>query len=666
MSCLSKLLAVACLAIGPLLSNAAPLSIEDVWRPPAFMGPTLSADGQYFAVTMPIKGRMNLAVVDLASRKAAVLTSYDDYDVLDVHWVGNERLVYRLGQINTPVGDPEFARQGGLFTISREGKDFRMLAPTVRDMFNSGQFVYRYMIYEAPVRGSDDEIYVAANERTENAVDLYRLNVRTGKKTLLTFDRPERVFDWVLDRNDTPRVALSFVKNENIYVVHYRESDASPWQELFRFDRGSDVTFPLYFDDDNQTLIVASNVDRRTMGIYRYAPRDRSRGELLAQHPRFDMGANQVGEPLPGIVSDFKTRKVVGFAVAGEKPQVVWTDPDWAHLQRTIDAALPETFNRISRTPDGKRLLVTASSDRTPARWYLFDENKRSLEELFDSRPWLSPDKLVEMKPVFYKTRDGQQQLAYLFLPPGRKQGDKLPMVVHIHGGPWARADYWGFGSFGTREGQLFASRGYAVLLPQFRGTTGLGSTLFTSSAHQFGKAMQEDIEDATDWAISEGYADAKRVCLSGASYGGYATLMGLAKTPDKYRCGVAGLAVTDLELIMTSGYGDIPRSERGLKFWKAMAGDPDKDREALRSVSPVYLADRMKAPILIYAGVDDIRVPLEQMKNMRSALAKRGKDVVWVQKDKEGHGFSKLENNVDLYTQILEFLGKHIGAPQQ
>ncbi|HEX7441974.1 MAG TPA: alpha/beta fold hydrolase [Caldimonas sp.] len=652
------------LAFVSSLVAAAPLSIEDVWRLPAYIGPTLSDNGQYFAVTMAVKGKMNLAVVDLASMKATVLTGYDDHDVVGVHWVGNERLVFSLGQFNVPEGDLQSVNQGGLFTVSREGKDFRVLAPTLKGLINSGQFVYRHMEYVAPVRGSDDEIFVSTNERSEVSSDVYRLDLRTGRKTLLTFERPERVFGWVIDRKDAARVAVSAVKDENIFVVSYRESESSPWVELYRYTPAGPATVPLYFEEDNQTLIVTSNAGRDTMAVFRYDPKTRTLGEMLAQHPRYDMGADEVGTRLPGVISDPKTRKVVGFAVAGAKPEIAWTDPDYARLQRTIDAALPDTFNFFRRTPDGKRLLVTAYSDRRPERWYMLDEEKRTLEELFASRPWLTPDKLVETKPVFYKTRDGQEQRAYLLLPSNRKAGERLPMVVHIHGGPWGRAETWRFGSFGTREGQLLASRGYAVLLPQFRGTTGFGVKQFASSVKQFGKSMQEDIEDATDWAVKEGYADAGRVCLSGASYGGYATLMGLAKTPDKYRCGVAGLAVTDLELIMTSGYGDIPRSERGLKFWKAMAGDPDKDSAALHDVSPVYLADRIKAPVMIYAGVDDIRVPLEQMKNMRAALAKHGRGVVWIQKDLEAHGYQKLENNVDLYTQMFEFLDLHIGKP--
>jgi dipeptidyl aminopeptidase/acylaminoacyl peptidase len=394
------------------------------------------------------------------------------------------------------------------------------------------------------------------------------------------------------------------------------------------------------------------------MAIYRFDPKTKSLGEMLAQHPRFDLWTED-GD----AVRDPVTRRLAGFRFDGAKPESVWLDPEYARLQKTIDAALPQTHNEFVRSTDGKHVLIRSYTDRITSRWYVLDTDKRTVEELVAARPWLTPDKLVEMQPVLYKTRDGFEQLAYLMLPPERKAGERLPMVVHVHGGPWVRAESWGQLSFGVREGQLLASRGYAVLFPQFRGTPGFGSRQYSSAVKQFGRAMQEDIEDATDWAVQQGYADATRICLSGASYGGYATLMGLAKTPDKYRCGIAGLAVTDLELIMTSGRGDIPFNDAGLKMWKLMAGDPEKDRDALRAVSPVYLADRIKAPVLIYAGTDDDRVPLEQMKNMRAALAKQGHSVVWIQKDDEQHGYAKLANNVDLYNQVFDFLDRSIGS---
>lgn len=643
-------------------ANAPP--IEDFWKLPAFTNPVLSANGRYFAVTAPVRGRLNLFVIDMVERKGTALTGYDDFDVIAVQWVGNERLVYSLGQFNSPTGPGEF-EGGGLFSISRDGKESRRLSPTVREMRRSNQFVYRGMRYLARVPDSDEEILAIQNERSEDALDVYRVNVRTGRKVLLTENRPALTEEWVLDRERVPRVTVAALsKQSTVAVVHYRDDKDSPWRELWRFDLVKPpVTYPLAFDEDGRNLIVASNEGRDTMAIFRYDVAGKRLGELIAQHPRFDMGANQLGAAIPGVILSPKDRKVVGFAVEATKWEVVWTDLEYAKLQKAVDAALPKTINRFSRTPDGKRLLVTAYSDREPARWYFMDEEKRTLEELFASRPWLDESRLVEMKPFTYKTRDGQEFLAYLFLPRQRKDNERLPTVVHIHGGPHVRADRWGFGSFGSIEGQLLASRGYAVVVPNFRITPGLGAGAFYSGFRQMGQAMQEDIEDATDWAIAQGIADPKRICLSGASYGGYATLMGLAKTPDKYRCGIAGLAVTDLVLQLTSPVGDTVHDERALRFWKALAGDPDKDGDAMRAVSPAYQAAKIKAPILMYSGIDDIRVPFEQPQKMRKALEAAGKRLRWIAKAKEGHGFGLLENNVDLYNQVLEFLAEHIGS---
>jgi dipeptidyl aminopeptidase/acylaminoacyl peptidase len=646
----------------PGLALAAPPSLEELLRLPQYLNPVLSDNGQYLAVGIPKNGHMNLAVVDLGSRKATLLTAYDDTDVVSYRWIGSERILWSIGQINAPGSSLSRLDSGGLFSATREGKELRIIFPSLRGSIMSPVFS-RGGRYLAPVRGSQTEILVETNQRSAESLDVYRLDVQTGRYTLLTFDRPDHVYRWVLDRNDVPRVAVSYVRDELTRIVSYRAAPDAPWVELSRRERASDVIYPVRFDDDNETLIVASNLGRDTMALYRYDPRTRSRGDLLVQHPRFDLVVDELESPRGVLRIDAKTRSLVGLDVVTARPETVWFDEGHARLQQTVDTALPETRNIVSSVPDSNRHLVTAYSDRRSPRWYLFDEDKRSLEELFGSRSWLAPEQMAEMKPVVYRTRDGFEQLAYLLLPASRKPGERLPMVIHIHGGPWVAGDEWGFmNSFGVAEAQVLASQGYAVLLPHFRGTTGHGVRQFLASARQVGKAMQEDIEDAGDWAVQEGYADANRICLSGASYGGYASLMGVAKTPDKYRCAVAGLAVTDWELLLTSSWGDTYYSDAGLKFLAAMLGNAQKDREALRAVSPVYLADRIKVPVLIYAGSDDVRVPLEQMKSMRAALAKYGRSVVWIQKDEEQHGYASVENRLDLYRQVIDFLDRAIG----
>jgi dipeptidyl aminopeptidase/acylaminoacyl peptidase len=418
---------------------------------------------------------------------------------------------------------------------------------------------------------------------------------------------------------------------------------------------------PLAFETDNQTLQVAYNGDRPTMAVFRYDPAAKKLGELIAQHPRYDMGADGLGNRVPGPITDFKTNKILGYSVAADKPQTVWIDEDYARLQRMIDGTLKNTRNVFARTPAGDKLLITSYSDQQPTKWYLLDETKRTLEELFSSAPWLKPEQLTEQRSFTFKTRDSLEIPGYYFLPKDRKPGERLPTVVHIHGGPFVRADFWG-GGFGSLEGQLMASRGYAVIVPNFRITPGLGNRIFYSGVGAYGNQMLDDHEDAAKWAIAEGITDPQRICMSGASYGGYATLMSLARFPDTFRCGIAGLMVSDMELQLTSPAGDTFFNEVGTNLWLSVLA-VNRPGDIAPGISPINNASKIKQPLLVYAGEDDIRTPLEQTTRMVRALERAGnKPKAVIIKPKEGHGFGKTENNVELYEAIFKFLDEHIG----
>lgn len=642
------------------VSAQEPLKIEDLFRPAAYANPILSENGRYFAVTIPINERRNLAVLDLETGNAVGLTSFSDFDVIDVNWLGNDRLTFSLGQARSPTGPGQF-QGGGLFVVSRDGKETRKINGTVREAQQLNRIYRNLEVYRA-LPGNSEEFIAQGNQRDADSIDLYRVNARTGRLTLITEDRPANAQSWVLDREFTPRVVTSWIRDTFTYVVWYRKDAKSPWEELTRYDFTKGPTFvPLVFEDDNQTMQVAFNGGRDTMGVFRYDPNSKKLGELLAAHPKFDMGANAFGSTVPGVITDLKTRKVVGYRVEAEKPETVWTDPEYARIQRTIDQALPETVNTFRRTPDGKRLVVTARADRRPVTWFMLDEEKRTLQELFVSQPWIKPEMLVEQRPFWFKTRDGLEINGYVFLPNNRKPGEKLPTVVHIHGGPQARADTWGSG-FGWLEGQLMASRGYAVIVPNFRVTPGLGGRIFYAGFGEIGRRMIDDHEDAAKWAIEQGIADPERICMSGASYGGYATLMSLVRFPSTFKCGIAGLLIGDMELQLTSPSTDFARSRSAVNFWLRMIGVA-RTSDIPREISPQFLADRIKQPLLIYAGADDVRVPLEQTSRMVRALRSAGnppKHVII--KAGEGHGFGKVENNVELYNRVFEFLDEHIG----
>ena len=646
----------------PSVPAPSQLTVEDIWKSPSLAGPTLSRSGKYLAATAPFKGRMNLLVMDMETRKGNLLTAFDDYDVVSVAWVGDDRLLFSLGQANSPTGAGQFDG-GGLFVVGRDGTGARRLAPTVRETRQRNQYVYRSLSLHRTIPGNTDEVIAEGNQTSADSVDLYRLNLNTGRTTLLTSGRPSNLtVEWMLDSKLVPRVVVAGVKDELTRVVYYRKGADSPWEEIARYSRDKGAVFvPLAIESDNKTLQIATNRDRDTMAIYRYDPETKKVGEMIASHPRFDMGADSQGDRVAGVIVDGETDRVLGYQVNGDKPEVVWTDEARAKTQAMLDAALPGMVNTFRRTPDGKRLLVTSFSDQKSTRWYLLDEQKRTLEEIGASRPWLD-GKLVEQRPFRYKTRDGLEITGYYFLPKGYKPGDKLPTIVHIHGGPTVRADRFGSG-FGFLEGQLFASRGYAVVVPNFRITPGIGSKVYTAGFGTIGRQMSEDHEDALKWAVEQGFADPKRACISGASYGGYASLQAMVKTPDLFKCAVAGLAVADLVYQNSSLDTDYVSSPAAVDFWKAIIGVQDLKSQLVRDISPVNNADKVKGAVFLYAGQDDIRVPIDQIIRMDKALKAAGNPAkAFVIKEKEGHGFGRLENNVDLYTQVLKFLDEQIG----
>jgi dipeptidyl aminopeptidase/acylaminoacyl peptidase len=658
------LLVFACVAgaHAQATANTSAPTIEEIWRNPTLAGLTLSRNGKYLAATAPSKGRMNLVVIDMDTRKGSLLTSFEDFDVLGIQWVGSERITFSLGQANSPTGPGQFDG-GGLFVINRDGTNSRRLAPTVREVRATGQFVYRSLSVFRVLPDNTDEVIAEGNQTSADSVDLYRLNLNTGRTTLLTSGRPTSLTDsWLLDSKLVPRVVTAGVKDELTRVVYYRRSNDAQWEEIARFspDKG-DVFVPLAFDSDDQTLQVATNRGRDTMGVFRYDPNAKKLGELIAAHPRYDMGADSQGNGVPGVVVDPETDKVLGYRVNGEKPETVWIDESRARIQATLDATLKDRINVFRRTPDGKRLLVASYSDVSPIRWYFFDAEKRTLEEIGASKPWLD-GKLVKQQPFLYRTRDGLEIPGYLFLPRNHKKGDRLPTIVHIHGGPTVRADSFG-GGFGYIEGQLFASRGYAVVVPNFRITPGLGQKIYRAGFGTIGRQMSEDHEDVAKWAVDQGFADPNRMCISGASYGGYAGLQAMVKTPELFKCAVAGLAVTDLVYQNTSLDTDYVSEPALVNIWKAIIGVTDLKSQLVRDISPINNVSKIKGAVFLYAGQDDVRVPIDQIDRMNRALKAAGNPAKgYVVKAKEGHGFGRLENNVDLYTQILKYLDEQIG----
>lgn len=637
-------LALSWLAVAATPAAPQPPPVEDFFRRPAYAQVTLSPDGERVAAVVPRRGRGNLAIIDIDRKVAKLITDFDVADVLAYHWIGNDRLLLALG-------DAQFAsavaRFRGWYAVNVDGSELRAIsdipgirARTIRKAVRGFDFIAR-----DPQGG--DEILIEARERSEKFPDVYRYNSRTGNMMLLSVDAPAGVVRWWVDRAGVPRLAASLDKG--MVTLWHRHDAQAAWAMLEQGAEHELKIRPIAFDYDG-TLYVAARAEGDRMAIYSYDPEARRVGQRIARHPDVDMSA---------LMFNRAKRALVGIPYDADKPGIAWLDEDLARMQMAIDQALPQKINRLRVAADNpKRAIVASFSDRHPVRYYAYDADRRTLKEIDVSLPSIRPEAMAERKFVRYKARDGLEIPAYLTLPKD-SAGKHLPLVVDIHGGPWVAKQQWGFNPLA----QFFASRGYAVLQPDFRGTLGYGKRHFVSSFGQWGLAMQDDIADGVEWLIQQGTVERGRACLYGASYGGYATLWGLIKTPELYRCGVAALAVTDIGLMFEITWSDMARSPYG---WlehgaRQRIGDPERDRDKFRSVSPLHHAERLAAPVLLAFGGADERVPIQHGTAFRAALDRHGKKYAWVVYDDEGHGFVREENRIDYYRRVDAFLQQHL-----
>jgi dipeptidyl aminopeptidase/acylaminoacyl peptidase len=643
---LFALLALAALAA----AAASPIPVEDFFKLPAYLGMRISPDGEHLAAIAPVNGRENLVVLDVPPRSAKPLSAFSNKDVVWFAWLGGKRLLLRTGSFATRDFD---ARGGALYAVDVDGGETRQLSEGGGDderMQGGARAVLRVLDVVRTLPGESEDFIaqelVFDAEGHRDMGDLVRVNSRTGRRTSISLGKPDsgELEAWVVDNNGVARVLRATGKGTT--RIWYRAGADAAWTKLDEFSSTEPGWAPLRVAEDDKTLYIASYKGRDKAAIVRYDPAKKAFGEVIAQHPQVD---------LVSLVSD--EGKVVGVQYNADQPGEVMFDPELQRLQNTADKAFPGMWNSIDWSRDRSRVLIFSASDRSPGTFYLLDVKKGRIEYLADRSPWIHPRDMSPMKPVRYTARDGLEIPAYLTIPKG-SDGKNLPMVVVVHGGPWVDGDAWRF----DPEAQFLASRGYAVLQPNFRGTTRYGWKHFSSSFGEWGLGMQDDVTDGVKWAIAQGIADPQRVCIYGASYGGYATMMGLAKDPDLYKCGIDYVGVTDLPLFLTITWADYAKSDFMEYDAAKMVGDAVKDAKRLHDTSPDQLAARIKAPVFMAYGGADVRVPIEQGLRMKSALDKAGIKYEWMVKEGEGHGYRDPQNQKDFYEAMEKFLAKHIG----
>ncbi|XLZ69341.1 alpha/beta fold hydrolase [Massilia sp. SR12] len=645
--------------IGSLAQAAAPPA-QHFFEAPHFKDAMISPSGRYVALLVGDgKMRDGMVVLDTATRKSIGGARLDDSDIGEVRWVNDQRLVFTIVDHRIAPGDRRYAP--GLFGINRDGKDMRRLADRDNSRESTGSNISArvepWNTYLMSDLGAQDSEFLYVERpvwsKSSHAIertDLVRLDTVRGISTMV--GRPAAAQYWLLDHKGEPNILAARV--DGTETIHYRDPESGKWRALASFDAygtPADRVVPIGFFNDKNLLV-----------------RTRAKGDKDALH-LLDLATGAL-DPKPLVaLGDYDFRggmvysgkRLVGIHYVADARASVWFDPAMRAAQEAVDQQLTGTVNILTppAAPETPWLLVTAYSDRQPNVFMLYHRESKELVALGGSHPDIKPAEMGPQSMVKITARDGLEFPAWLTVPP--QKGKQLPMVVLVHGGPYVRGTEWGWDA----QVQFLASRGYAVLEPEFRGSTGYGDKLFRAGLKQWGLKMQDDIADSVKWAVAQGVADAGRVCIIGASYGGYATLMGLAKDHDVYRCGVAWAAVTDLPLMLDGGLSVLSDiSEDYLKYGApALIGDLNTDAAQLAATSPLKQAARIKRPLLLAHGTDDTRVPLAHYSKMRSALKDSKADVEFIEYVGEGHGWSVLENRLDFWKRVEKFLDKHIGA---
>lgn len=608
----------------------------------------ISPDGDYFALTMPMEDRTVLGIVRRKDKAAtARVTSGVNSVVDDFWWAGNERVVISMAQRFGSRDEP--AAIGELHAIDADGKNGRLLASPygTNPDINGAQLKMdldpaTYMLETLP---DDQRNILVATIRFggDPNVRVDKLDIQTGRRRTVA-TAPVRRADFVTDRQGRIRFA-SGADVTNASKLSYRDNDDAPWRLINDAASSKHREFPLGFSADGSLAYMRVEQDTGTDVLAAWDPITSKSTPLLHDDT---VDPYRILRDLDGITP-------IGASYMSDRVRNRFFDEKapTAKLYRSLEKAFDGNAVYItSATRDRRLVLVYVWSDRNNGDYYLFDTVNTHADRVFSRREWFPPDAVPASTQVSFTARDGLELHGYLTRPLHAEAGTPLPLIVMPYGGPFGIFDKWEFDD----DTQLQAVAGYAVLRVNYRGSANYWRSFTVAGAKEWGGCMQDDLTDATRWAIAQGMADASRVCLYGASDGGYAALMGVAKEPGLYRCAAGYVGVYDLDMMAR----DTARYARWAKNW---TGDWLGARDTLAARSPVNLASQIKVPVFLAAGGKDERAPIEHTKRMERALNAAGVPVESLYFPNEGHGFCAEPHRRAYYTRLLAFLSKQLGG---
>lgn len=639
-------LATLCLAVAGL-GDALAVDVDAFVKKDRFETIKISPTGEYYAATVPFEDRTALVIMSRTDRKLmGTFQLGRDSAIAGFTWVSPDRVLIGAAEKFGELDEPQAT--GELFAMDASGGKTEMLVGQrvggnlgTRIQAKKAERVAAFLVDDLP----DDDKNVLISVMPFSADPYTRveqMNVYTGVRHVVT-RAPVRNAGFVTDNHGVVRFAAGS-DTDNVSKLYYRADDKADWTLLNDEAATHRVETPIGFSADDRVA-------------YLYAEQAAGPDALIA----YDIASGKRSEALrdaemdPDVLYKPGTSIPVGAMFNDGKPHMKFLDetsPE-ARLYRSMQAAFGENAATItSSTSDGRLNLVRAWSGRNPGDFYLFDSVAKKAEYVISRAEWFDPAKMATVKPIAFAARDGLSLKGYLTVPNGAS-GKNMPLVVMPHGGPFYVSDIWRFDG----QAQMLAAAGYAVLQVNFRGSGGRGRQFLHAGERQWGLSMQDDVTDATKWAIGQGIADPQRICIYGASYGAFAALMGVAKEPALYKCAAGYVGVYDLPQL----HGEETRKHGSIETWaNEWIGD---DKEVLAANSPTRRAASIKVPVLLAAGREDETAPVEHTERMERALKAAGVQVEASYYDGEGHGFYKPENNKDYYTRLLAFLARSLGG---
>ena len=640
-------LAVLLALVMPMTSAWAAVDLAQFIRKDDFNDIKISPTGKYYAATVPLEDKTALVIFTRDGNKSAgTFMPMRNAHVNEFEWVNNERVLISIAEKYGMLDAPQ--PTGEIYAINADGGGAELLVGYRVQDNGLGTRIQpkraeRVAAFLTDTLPRDDRYAVVSvwPEGDDPFTRAEKLDVFSGRRTALA-SAPVRRARFTTDNTGEVRFARG-AGADNASKLYYRQAKGTEWQLINDQIGSGRVEIPLGFSADNQLAYLQIHGDGAgTDKIVSWNPASNERRTLLQ-----DMGA----DPLT-IIQQNGTAVPVGTQVMDGRHRNVFFDeasPE-ARQHRSLEAAFPGQSIRItSSTQDGTLQLLQVWAGNNPGDFYLYEPAIKKVSHVLSAGSWIDPDTAATVEPFSFAARDGLRIGGYLTVPRG--VSGARPLVVMPHGGPFGIFDQWRY----DKDAQMLAAAGYSVMQVNYRGSGNQGSAFQRAGARQWGGTMQDDLTDATRWAVTQGHADASKICIYGASYGAYAALMGVAKEPALYRCAAGYVGVYDLPMMQRED----GRKRRSLGNWsKDWVGE---DQAALAAASPNRLAAQIKVPVFLAAGGEDEIAPVEHTRMMEAALRKAGVPVQSLYYDTEGHGFYTEPHQREYYSRLLAFLAEHL-----